>query len=73
MDNYSSANESVANSDEAYHFAEERFKVGTGTALELQEARNQLFESTAQMISSKYVLIFYTEILDFYMGREIEF
>ncbi len=73
MDNYSSANESVANSDEAYRFAEERFRVGTGTALELQEARNQLFESTAQMISSKYVLIFYTEILNFYMGREIEF
>ncbi len=73
LDNYRSANESVANSDEAYRFAEERFRVGTGTALELQEARNQLFESTSQMISSKYVLIFYTRILDFYMGREIVF
>jgi len=72
-DNYASAKESVANSDEAYRFADERFKVGTGTALELQEARNQLFESTSQMITSKYVLIFYTEILDFYMGKEIEF
>jgi outer membrane protein len=72
-DNYVSATESVANSDEAYRFAEERFKVGTGTALELQEARNQLFESTSQKITSKYVLIFYTEILDFYMGREFDF
>ncbi len=72
-DNYSSAMESVANSDEAYRFAEERFKVGTGTSLELQEARNQLYESTSDMISSKYVLIFYTKILDFYMGREIVF
>jgi len=73
LDNYRSANESVANSDEAYRFAEERFRVGTGTALELQEARNQLFESTSEMISSKFVLIFYTKILDFYMGREIVF
>jgi len=73
LDNYRSANEAVANSDEAYRFAEERFRVGTGTALELQEARNQLFESASQMISSKYVLIFYTKILDFYMGREIVF
>ena len=73
MDNYASANESVANSDEAYRFAEERFKVGTGTSLELQEARNQLYTSTSDMISSKYMLIFYTKILDFYMGREIEF
>jgi len=72
-DNYNSAMESVANSDEAYRFAEERFKVGTGTSLELQEARNQLYESTSDMISSKYVLIFYSRILDFYMGRDILF
>jgi len=72
-DNYYSAMEAVANSDEAYRFAEERFRVGTGTSLELQEARNQLYESTSDMISSKYVLIFYTRILDFYMGRDILF
>jgi len=73
MSNYNSAVEAVANSDEAFRFADERFRVGTGTALELQEARNQLVESTAQMISSKFVLIFYTRILDFYMGRDILF
>jgi outer membrane protein len=70
-DNYASAMEAVANSDEAYRFADERFKVGTGTALELQEARNQLYESTSDMISSKFILIFYTKILDFYMGKDI--
>jgi outer membrane protein len=73
MDNYASAQEAVANSDEAYRFAEERFKVGTGTSLELQEARNQLYESASDMISSKYVLIFYSKILDFYMGKDIRF
>lgn len=73
MDNYKSAMEAVANSDEAYRFAEERFRVGTGTSLELQEARNQLYESTSDMISSKFVLIFYARILDFYMGRDILF
>ena len=71
--NYNSAVEAVANSDEAYRFADERFQVGTGTALELQEARNQLVETTSEMISSKYVLIFYTRILDFYMGKDILF
>jgi outer membrane protein len=73
MDNYSSAKEAVANSDEAYRFAEERFKVGTGTSLELAQARSQLYESASEMISSKYVLIFYTKILDFYMGKGIVF
>ncbi len=73
MENYNSALEAVANSDEAYRFAEERFRVGTGTSLELQEARNQLYESTSDMISSKFVLIFYSRILDFYMDRDILF
>jgi outer membrane protein len=72
-ENYRSATESVANSEEAFSFAEERFRIGTGTALEMQEARNQLYESTADMISSKYVLIFYSRILDFYMGKDILF
>ena len=71
MDNYLSAQESVANSDEAYRFADAQFKVGTGTALELQQARNQLAESASDMITSKYMLIFYTKILDFYMGKDI--
>jgi outer membrane protein len=73
LDNYRSAQESVANSDEAYRFALEKFRVGTGTSLELQQARSQLYESASDMISSKYVLIFYTKILDFYMGKEIVF
>jgi len=73
LDNYKSAQEAVANSDEVYRFAEERFRVGTGTALEMQEARKQLYESTSEMISSRYVLIFYSKILDFYMGKEIVF
>ncbi len=73
LDSYKSAQEAVANSDEAFRFAEERFRVGTGTALELQQARRQLFESSSKMISSRYVLIFYTKILDFYMGKGIVF
>lgn len=73
LENYRSAQEAVANSDEAYRFAEERFRVGTGTSLELAQARSQLYESTADMISSKYELIFFAKILDFYMGREIVF
>lgn len=70
-DHYVSASETRASADALYHFAEERFRVGTGTALELQEARNQLYESASEMISAKYVLIFYTQILNFYTGGDI--
>lgn len=70
-DHYQSASETVASSEQAFAFAQERFRVGSGTALELQEARNQLYEASSQMISAKYVLIFYTRILSFYMGGDI--
>ena len=73
FDNYESAGESNANSEEAYRYAEEKFKVGMATALELEEARNRLFASRAEMISAKYVFVFYAKILDFYQGKEISF
>jgi outer membrane protein len=71
FDNYEAARESNANSEEAYRYAEEKFKVGMATALELEEARNRLFASRAEMVSSKYVFAFYLKILDFYQGKDI--
>ena len=73
LDSYHSAQEAVSNGEQVFQFAEERFNVGTGTALEMQEARKQLYEATSDMISSRYVLIFYTKILDFYMGKPLGF
>mgnify|MGYP005858610737 CR=1 FL=1 len=69
---YESALESVTNSEEAYRYAEERFKVGTATALELEEARNRLFQARTEQISSKYDFVFYVKILDFYQGKGLE-
>ncbi|MDA3824245.1 MAG: TolC family protein [Bacteroidales bacterium] len=71
FDNYEAARESNANSEEAYRYAEEKFKVGMATALELEEARNRLFASRAEMVSSKYVFALYLKILDFYQGKDI--
>ncbi len=71
LENYNAAGEIFANSEEVYRYAEEKFKVGMATALELEEARNRLFSSQSEMISAKYVFIFYSKILDFYQGKEI--
>ena len=71
LDNYNAAGETFINSEEAYRYNEEKFKVGMATALELEEARNRLFASQSEMISAKYVFIFYSKILDFYQGKEI--
>lgn len=70
-DNYNAAAETFKNSEEAYRYAEEKFKVGTATALELEEARNRLYEAKSIMVSTKFVFIFYSKILDFYQGKEI--
>ncbi|MFC2129283.1 TolC family protein [Bacteroidota bacterium] len=71
LENYHAAGETFANSEEAYRYTEEKFKVGMATALELEEARNRLFQSQSEMISAKYVFVFYSKILDFYQGKEI--
>ena len=71
LDNYEAARETQANSEEAYRYAEEKFKVGMATALELEEARNRLFASRAEMINAKYLFVFYLEILEFYQGEMI--
>jgi outer membrane protein len=71
LDNYEAARESHANSEEAYRYAEEKFKVGMATALELEEARNRLFTSRAEMVNARYTFVFYLEILEFYQGNMI--
>ncbi len=70
-DKYLAARESVANNEEAFRYMEEKFRVGMATALELEEARNKLFSSRSDLITSRYVFIFYTRILDFYSGNEL--
>jgi outer membrane protein len=71
LDNYNAAGETFSNSEEAYRYTDEKYKVGMATALELEEARNRLFASRSEMISSKYVFIFYSKILEFYQGKDI--
>lgn len=71
LDNYEAAERSFANSEEAYRYAEEKFKVGMVTVLELEEARNRLFETRSEMTTSKFEFVFYMKILDFYQGKAI--
>ena len=73
LGNYNSAKESQANNEEAYRYAEEKFKVGMATALELEEARNRLFASRAEMVNAKFVFVFYLKILEFYGGGVVSF
>ncbi|MCF8225432.1 MAG: TolC family protein [Bacteroidales bacterium] len=73
LDNYLSACETFTNSEEAYRYTEERFKVGTATALELEESRNNLFAARTEQANAKFVFVFYVKILDFYQGRDITF
>jgi len=71
-DNYRAGLELVASSKEAFDYAEEKFRLGLANALELEEARNKLFESQSQLATSRYVFIFYIKILDYFQGKAMD-
>jgi len=71
-DNYLAAVELVASSEEAFNYAEEKFRVGLANAVELEEARNKLFEARSQMVTNRYFFIFYCKILDYYRGLPVD-
>ncbi len=73
LDSYKSAQEAVANNDEALPFCRGAFPGGYRYCAGNAAGPPPIFESSSEMITSRYVLIFYTKILDFYMGKEIVF
>jgi len=70
-DKYESAEEALINNQEAFRYTEQRFSVGLATALELDNARNNLFQARSSLAQAQYQYIFYLKILDFYQGKKI--
>lgn len=68
---YISAQEALDNNQEAFRYTDQRFNVGLATALELDNARNNLYEARSSLAQAHYQFVFYVKILDFYQGKEI--
>ncbi|MDR0995547.1 MAG: TolC family protein [Tannerella sp.] len=65
---YISATRSVASSEEAYKYAEERYATGKSDVFDYGEAKNKYAQSLADQAQAKYDYLFRKKILEFYQG-----
>jgi outer membrane protein len=71
QEKYMASEKSVAASQEAFAYAEERYSTGRSTVFEYNESKTKYAQSLAEQAQSKYNFIFRAKILDFYNGMPI--
>ena len=72
QEKFIASEKSVAASQEALMYAEERYKAGKSTVFEYNESKTKYATSLSQQAQAKYNFIFRAKILDFYNGVEIK-
>jgi outer membrane protein len=72
QEKFIASEKSVAASQEALMYAEERYKAGKSTVFEFNESKTKYATSLSQQAQAKYNFIFRAKILDFYNGVEIK-
>jgi len=72
LEQYIASEKSVAASQEAFKYAEERYAAGKSTVFEYNEAKTKYTNSLSQQAQAKYNYIFSAKILDFYNGVPIK-
>jgi outer membrane protein len=63
---FEASKKSIAASEEAFRYAEERFAAGRGTNLEFNDAKTRLIKAQSDLLQAKYEYLFRCRILDFY-------
>lgn len=71
QEKYTASDKAVLASQEAFHYAQERYDAGKSTVFEFNEAKTKYAQSLAEQAQSKYNFIFRAKILDFYNGTPI--
>jgi outer membrane protein len=70
---YESAQKSLEASRLAFEFAEKRFQAGAASALDYTTAANNLASAEVSMNQAKFNYIFQRKVIDYYLGKPIEF
>ena len=65
---FEASKKSIAASEEAFRYAEERYTAGRGTNLEFNDAKTRLIRAQSDLLQAKYEYLFRCRILDFYSG-----
>ncbi|MFS8615482.1 MAG: TolC family protein [Solitalea sp.] len=71
--NYASALQAYESSRLAFEYSQKRFDVGLTNAIDLNLSKTQLAQTEADMLQSKYDLIFRSKIIDYYLGKSMAF
>jgi len=69
---YMSSKKAVDAGNEAYSYAEERYKAGKSSVFEYDNAKAKYTQSLSEQLRAKYEFIFRAKILDFYNGIPIK-
>lgn len=71
--NYASALQAFESSRLAFEYSQKRFDVGLTNAIDLNLSKTQLAQTEADMLQSKYDLIFRSKLIDYYLGKSMAF
>jgi len=70
---YRSTKDQTEAMEESFKYAQKKFDVGMITAVDYNDAKNKLTKSKSDLLQAKYEFVFNTKVLDFYMGKPIDF
>jgi len=70
---YISAKKQVTATEYLFISAEHRFNVGEIESIEYQDAKNKYIIAQSELLHAKYEYIFKMKIMDFYMGKPLDF
>ena len=65
---YKSTSEAMKANDEAFKFIEMRYNIGAASLIELNDAKNNFFRASSELLQSKYEYILKVKVLEFYQG-----
>jgi len=69
---YLSSQSTVASTEEAFRYTEQKYEVGNVNSVDYAVAKNNLLKARSDLLQAKYEYIFSIKILDFYMGKKLE-
>jgi len=72
LSNYRAAEKAVKSSQEAFNYAEERFRNGVINRVEFEQSRNGLAQAQSTLQQNKFDYIFKVKVLEFYAENQIK-
>jgi outer membrane protein len=70
---YLAAQRTVAAREEAFRMMETRYSSGAANSFEYQVSQNDLFQAQTDLTRAKYDFIFRKKVLDFYLGKPLDY